>query len=148
MGSPDGEACLTGYTGGGCPNSGVAVSELGRSTDETLHYVRFTRSFELLQHEVTQGEWKVAFPGWNPSTYTGCGDSCPVETVSRLDALAYANATSVAVGANPCYLLSSIECTEGTSVATSADCMTSVRGGIKGATVALNGTVTPYECAG
>jgi hypothetical protein len=58
MGSPGGEACPTGYTGGGCPDSGTAVSESGRGSSETLHFVELTRSFELQAKEVTQGEWE------------------------------------------------------------------------------------------
>ena len=148
MGSPGGETCPTGYTGGGCPGSGTAASELGRTSDETLHYVKLTRAFELQAKEVTQGEWQAVFPGWNPSSFASCGTTCPVERVSWYDAVAYANGKSAAAGKTACYTLTSIACEDGTSVSTAADCMTSARGGINVATVALNGAASPYQCTG
>jgi formylglycine-generating enzyme required for sulfatase activity len=148
MGSPGGEACPTGYTGGGCPASGTAASELGRSSNETLHYVKLTTGFEIQAKELTQGEWKAVYPGWNPSNFSSCGDTCPVEQVSWYDAVAYANARSVAAGLSSCYVLASIACEDGTTVAAPADCMTSARGGINVATVTLNGVASPYLCTG
>ena len=149
MGSPGGEACPEGYLGGGCPASGTAAPELGRNSIETLHYVTLTRPFELQATEVTQGEWQVVFPGWNPSRFSNCGDTCPVEQVSWYDTLAYANAKSLSAGLTPCYVLASIWCNDlNTNAATPADCMTSTQGGIYGATLTLNGVATPYECTG
>ena len=148
MGSPEGQACLSGYTGGGCPGSGTAESEPGRSSSETLHYVELTTAFEMQAKEVTQGEWQSVFPGWNPSYFPNCGETCPVEQVSWYDVVAYANAKSSAAGLTACYVLTGIACEDGTSVASPADCMTSARGGINVATVALNGVASPYHCTG
>jgi formylglycine-generating enzyme required for sulfatase activity len=148
MGSPAGQPCPTGYTGGGCPASGTATAEAGREVDETLHAVQLTRAFELQAREVTQADWKVAFPGWNPSAATGCGDECPVEHVSWYDALVYANVRSVAAGLTPCYELGAATCENGDQAVSPADCMTPARGGIDWVPVSLNGVANPYDCAG
>jgi len=39
------------------------------------------RNYELGKYEVTQAEWKAVM-GSNPSHFTACGDTCPVEKVS------------------------------------------------------------------
>jgi formylglycine-generating enzyme required for sulfatase activity len=151
MGSPEeGADCPDGYTGGGCTGDGTGTmtGELGRETDETLHYVDLNGAFEMMQHEVTQGEWQALFSDWNPSYFSGCGDTCPVEDVSWYDAVAYANAMSASAGKTPCYALTSIACEDGTTMGSAAECMTSARGGIDVAAVALNGVETPYDCDG
>ena len=38
--------------------------------------------------EVTQGQWR-AIMGSNPSRFTECGDECPVENLSWIEARAY-----------------------------------------------------------
>jgi formylglycine-generating enzyme required for sulfatase activity len=43
------------------------------------------RNYEIGKYEVTQGEWKAVM-GNNPSRFSNCGDSCPVEKVSWNDA--------------------------------------------------------------
>jgi formylglycine-generating enzyme len=63
---------------------GSASSEIGRNDDEVLHDVTITRPFYLAQFEVTQQEWKAVM-GIAPSTFTGCGPKCPVESVTFLD---------------------------------------------------------------
>ena len=82
---------------------GSPVGELGRSDDETQHRVTLTRDFYLNAREETQDAWAAAM-GANPSGYTACGGTCPVETVSWYDAIAYANARSLAEGLPACYL--------------------------------------------
>jgi Notch 1 len=150
MGSPGGEACPDGYAGGGCDGSGSgsSASELGRASHETLHYVELTTAFELQAKEVTQGEWQAVFPGWNPSHFPNCGDTCPVERVSWYDVLAYANSKSLSAGLTPCYVLTEIACEDGTSVDLPPDCMTSEQFGIDAATVTLKGVTSPYSCTG
>jgi len=81
---------------------GSPEGELGRYDDETQHTVTLTRAFLLQATEVTQGEYE-ALIGFNPSEFTACGASCPVESVSWYDAIAYANAFSVAEGLPACY---------------------------------------------
>jgi formylglycine-generating enzyme required for sulfatase activity len=41
-------------------------------------------NFEMGKYEVTQGQWMEVM-GSNPSTFSDCGESCPVETVSWND---------------------------------------------------------------
>jgi formylglycine-generating enzyme required for sulfatase activity len=80
--------CATG--GGSCcpdelPNRQVTISD-----------------YTIGKYEVTQGEWKALF-GSNPSGFPVCGDNCPVEKVSWLDALVYCNRLSESKGYVPCY---------------------------------------------
>jgi formylglycine-generating enzyme required for sulfatase activity len=60
---------------------GSAASEIGRNPDETLHDVTITRSFLMGRYEVTQQEWRIVM-GTSPSTFSGCGPKCPVESVT------------------------------------------------------------------
>ncbi|MEW5736568.1 MAG: SUMF1/EgtB/PvdO family nonheme iron enzyme [Thermodesulfobacteriota bacterium] len=53
----------------------------GRDTDETQHSVTLSKSFYLQTTEVTQEQWKQVM-GSNPSQFSDCGGSCPVENVS------------------------------------------------------------------
>ncbi len=61
-----------------------------------------TRDFWLKETEVTQGEWQ-ALMGSNPSYFTACGPSCPVEQMSWFDAVDYVNALSRSEGLPECY---------------------------------------------
>ena len=145
MGSPAGCPGPAGYTG-------VCTSELGRGSDETLHYVELTHDFEMQATEVTQGEWYAAFGGWNPSHFSQCGSDCPVEKVSWYDSLAYANWKSEQAGLTPCYAFSAVKCEKGEDPADDTDyefCLDVVHGGIDGATVKLAaGTLEPCYCEG
>jgi formylglycine-generating enzyme required for sulfatase activity len=87
---------------GGTFTMGSPSSELGWDSDETQHEVTLTRDFWLQTTEVTQGAYQ-ALMGSNPSSFTACGASCPVEQVSWYDAIAYANARSRAEGLPECY---------------------------------------------
>jgi formylglycine-generating enzyme required for sulfatase activity len=150
MGSPGGEACPIGYTGGGCTGDGTgdSVSEPGHSSMETLHYVTLTRSFELMTEEVSQGEWEAAFGGWNPSDNSSCGDACPVERVRWIEALVFANERSTAAGLTPCYVLSDVVCWDQAGASSAGECMNAARGGIRTASAVLNGGASPYDCTG
>ncbi len=55
-------------------------SKDGDPDEKPIHRVNI-KSFELGKYEVTQGQWKAVM-GSNPSKFTECGDSCPVEQVS------------------------------------------------------------------
>ena len=81
---------------------GSPSSEEGRDLDETQHQVTLTRGFYLQTTEVTQGEWQRVM-GNNPSYFASCGSDCPVDQVSWLDAVGYANALSRADGLSECY---------------------------------------------
>ncbi len=59
----------------------------GGADENPIHSVSI-KSFELGKYEVTQGQWKAAM-GSNPSKFTECGDSCPVEQVSWDDIQEY-----------------------------------------------------------
>jgi len=43
------------------------------------------KNYEIGKYEVTQGEWRAVM-GNNPSKFSNCGDTCPVEQVSWNDA--------------------------------------------------------------
>jgi formylglycine-generating enzyme required for sulfatase activity len=81
---------------------GSPTGEVGRSTNETQHPVTLTRRFEILSTEVTQGDFQRLL-GFNPSYYTNCGTSCPVETVTWHEAAAYCNALSEEAVLDQCY---------------------------------------------
>ncbi len=90
-----------------------------------------TRAFLMSETEVTQGQWKARSSGTNPSDFSSCGDSCPVEAVSWWSVFGYANALSAAKGFAPCYTLPTSGCT-GTWQAGTLDCgdkMPTVNGG-------------------
>jgi formylglycine-generating enzyme required for sulfatase activity len=106
MGVPKlGEDCPLGYTGAGCKGDGSGITKIPGYLGSTLRYVTLTHDFEMQIHEVTQGEWKEAFDGWNPSYNSGCGDDCPVESIEYKYALEFANWKSEQVGIEPCYII-------------------------------------------
>ena len=117
---------------------GSPEGELGHSSLETLHQVTLTRSFYMMEHEVTQGQWQAMF-GNNPSWSSSCGEDCPVDRVTFWGALAYANRLSELEGVTPCYILE--DCVD-----LPGEWMT-----CSGATLqAAGGTPaeTPYDCEG
>jgi formylglycine-generating enzyme required for sulfatase activity len=60
---------------------GSPVDEPGRWNGETQHQVTLTKDYYMMSTEVTQKQW-VDVMGSNPSSYSSCGDDCPVENVS------------------------------------------------------------------
>ena len=74
---------------------------MGESGEERT--VTLTRAFWMQATEVTQADWDALVPN-NPSG--GVGATLPVERISWYDAVAYANALSVARGLTPCFDLS------------------------------------------
>ena len=83
---------------------GAPPGEQGRDSWETAHPVTLTRAFWIQLTEVTQAQW-VARMGGNPSGFVGCGDRCPVDSVSWSAAITYVNALSDAEGLARCYVL-------------------------------------------
>jgi len=86
---------------------GSPSSEKGRGDDEETHHVALSRGFWLGEVEVTQELW-TSVMGSNPSQrdYKGValvGDTLPVQMVSWLDAIRFANALSESEGLEPCY---------------------------------------------
>ncbi len=109
-------ACPTGFVrvSAGQFTMGSPETEPGREGDaiEVQHLVVISRSYCMKATEVTQGEWQ-ALIGNNPSDFTGCGSSCPVENVSWWDAVAYCNARSSQEGLELCYKLAGCTGTPG-----------------------------------
>ena len=137
----------------GSPENETAEPGSSWNGNETQHEVTLTKGFYLKATEVTQGEWKAAYGEWNPSSFNGCGDTCPVEQVNWYETVAYANKLSVDGGLTPCYLFASVVCQQGGNPSPDTDyafCMDATHGGIDSATVTLNGDAdpTPYECTG
>jgi formylglycine-generating enzyme required for sulfatase activity len=87
---------------GGTFTMGSPESELGRDTDEGEHEVTLTRSFWMMVTEITQGQFEKAME-YNPSSFSSCGPTCPVEQVNWYEFAAYANALSRAEGLEECY---------------------------------------------
>jgi formylglycine-generating enzyme required for sulfatase activity len=81
---------------------GSPESELGRGADEVEHEVTLTRSFWMMETEITQGQFEDEM-GYNPSNFSSCGPTCPVEMVNWYEFAAYANALSRAEGLDECY---------------------------------------------
>ncbi len=81
---------------------GSPETEEGRFRDETQHPVTITRSFYLARTEVTQSQYQ-AVVGLNTSSDQQCGGDCPIESVSWLDAVRYANRLSEIEGLEACY---------------------------------------------
>jgi formylglycine-generating enzyme required for sulfatase activity len=69
------------YVPPGTFRMGSPIDERGRSDDETLHRVTFSKGFYLQTTEVSQGQWTRVM-GENPSIFDQCGENCPVENVS------------------------------------------------------------------
>ena len=66
-------------------------SEDGRSNEQPVHTVTLTQDFYMQRTPVTQGQWREIM-GENPSRFSDCGDTCPVERVSWNDAQAFIQA--------------------------------------------------------
>lgn len=60
---------------------GSPGSEKNRDDDEFQHKVTISKTFYMGKYEVTQAQWKAVL-GKNPSSFSSCGDNCPVEMVS------------------------------------------------------------------
>ena len=86
---------------GGSFLMGSPKSENWRIDDETQHEV-FVGSFYMDPYETTQGDY-TRLVGENPSTFTGA--DLPVENISWLEAIRYANAKSTDAGLTPVYTI-------------------------------------------
>ena len=78
------------------------LAETDRDDDETQHQVTITRPFWINATEVTQAEW-VAVMGNNPAYDKACGETCPVDSITWFQAIAFANGLSSKEGFLPCY---------------------------------------------
>ena len=72
--------------------------EMGGAASDELPVHRVTlKSFSMGKTEVTQGQWR-AIMGGNPSHYSNCGDTCPVENVTWNDAKQFVGRLSAKTG--------------------------------------------------
>jgi serine/threonine-protein kinase len=95
-----------GYVRGSSPHDDV------RGDDEDPHEVVLGQGVVVRATEITQAEWAALYPT-RPSRHEGCGATCPVESVSWWDAVAYANALSEREGRARCYGLEGCRGTPG-----------------------------------
>jgi formylglycine-generating enzyme required for sulfatase activity len=93
------------YLGGGQYRMGSSFGEAGRASEETQHPVTLTRPFWIGETEVTQEQWQRLM-GDNPSRFDACGADCPVDNVTWLQTLRFANALSQKSGFEECYRFS------------------------------------------
>lgn len=76
---------------------GSPASEEGRAEDEGPVRRVSIKAFHMGRTEVTQGQWRAVM-GSNPSQSKACGDECPVESVSWIEAQAYVKKLSELTG--------------------------------------------------
>ena len=72
------------------------------------HEVTLTKSFYMMTTEATQGMYKTVM-GENPSEFSSCGDTCPLEMVSWYDAVRMSNTLNAYLGLESCYEIGSGE---------------------------------------
>ena len=83
-------------------------SKNGASVEKPVRQVRITRPFKIMTTEVTQAfYWAVTDK--NPSTDKKCGLRCPVDQVTWMDAVNFANKLSIMSNLEPCYEISGTE---------------------------------------
>jgi formylglycine-generating enzyme required for sulfatase activity len=90
------------YIPAGTFTMGSPDHEPGRNPDEAKHQVTISRGLWLAETEVTQGQWEQVMAS-NPSHHGRCGSDCPVEFVTWLEAVDFANRLSHQAGFEPCY---------------------------------------------
>ena len=78
---------------------GSRSGEAGRHDDEVRHQVTLSQAYYLGKYEVTQGQW-AAVMGDNPSRFSNCGRTCPVEHVSWDDVQEFIRELNRREGAN------------------------------------------------
>lgn len=72
----------------------------GYGDERPVHTVTITEDFYIQKTEVTQAQWRAVM-GENPSSFSNCGDTCPVERVSWNDIQEFIQALNAAnPGAN------------------------------------------------
>ncbi|TNF23712.1 MAG: formylglycine-generating enzyme family protein [Deltaproteobacteria bacterium] len=96
--------CPDGYVrvAAGTFTMGSPATEEWREDSEVAHDVTITRAFCLKATEVTQAEFE-AIAGYNNSSASDCGATCPVEKVRWMEATRYCNLLSQRDGLPECY---------------------------------------------
>ena len=74
------------------------------SDEKPVHVVYIEQPFYMMQHEVSQ-ELYQSIIRKNPSHFTKCGSTCPVENISFREAVEFANALSKKEGLETCYTI-------------------------------------------
>ena len=74
------------------------------------HSVRLTKDYYIMKHEVTQVLYRQVMKT-TPSQFGQCGSDCPVENISWLNAVAFANRLSEYNGLEQCYLIDGLNVT-------------------------------------
>ncbi len=77
-------------------------AEMGHESGESVHQVTISKPFFIGAYEVTQGQFNQIMEK-NPSTFSDCGASCPVETVTFFEAVEFCNRLSEKEGLTACY---------------------------------------------
>lgn len=68
-----------------CPEMvAIPAGSFDMGPNDDIHRVTISLAFAMGKTEVTQGQWR-AMMGSNPSSFTQCGDTCPVEQVGWND---------------------------------------------------------------
>ena len=104
------------------------------SSELPVRAVTLTRDVWVGAYEVTQNQFQT-LSGNSPSSFSACGGTCPVESVTWFGALATANALSDSEGLSSCYTL--------------AGCSMQAGGGLSCQGVSVNTpTGSVYDCVG
>lgn len=82
---------------------GSPPGEIGRSPQERPFAATISRAFLIARTEVTQSAW-FDVTGESPARFGACGSSCPVESVSWYEAVAFCNALSIREDLPVCYV--------------------------------------------
>lgn len=83
----------------------ISAADIYKTFLNEPHTVYLTSTFKIMQTEVTQALWTEIMGGDNPSYYSNCGMSCPVENITLFDMINFANNLSEKAGLEKCYEL-------------------------------------------
>jgi len=88
------------FVKGGCYQMGCGSWTSDCDGDEKPVHEVCVDDFYVGKYEVTQGQWKAVM-GNNPSSFSSCGDNCPVEQVSWNDIQEFINRLNQKTKNNP-----------------------------------------------
>jgi formylglycine-generating enzyme required for sulfatase activity len=81
------------------PGSFDMGSNTGEADEKPVHHVNIVQPFAIGKTEVTQAQWHAIMIN-DPSYFTTCGDTCPVEQVSWDDAQVFIRKLNAKTGKN------------------------------------------------